>query len=180
MLTPHEAACEHLKTLDRADHPEIEELLAVVRQYPVEVQRACEDGVKRGDDPAVLTPIKAVADRQAVAVQELLDALTAPAPAASQAARDIAALRARMEAGADASEVLAHVWHFTPDPVAGTFGGAPFVENVGEFEQEVVRRLALDEAERHGTDAADAGSPFLTTAQEIALGTTNDELAAKN
>lgn len=80
MLTPHEAAVEHLKTLNRSDHPEIEELLSVVRQYPVEIQRACEDAVKRGEDAAVLYPIKAIADRHAVAVQELLDALTAEMP----------------------------------------------------------------------------------------------------
>lgn len=80
MLTPHEAAVEHLKTLNRADHPEVEELLAVVRQHPVEIQRACEDAVKRGEDSAVLMPIRALADRHAVELQELLDALTVAVP----------------------------------------------------------------------------------------------------
>ena len=113
MLTPHEAACEHLKTLDRAEHPEIEELLAVVRQHPVEIQRACEDAVKRGEDAAVLAPIRAIADRQAVELQELLDALTtAPAGTADDAWL----------------ESKSQTRHFTPDAVPGTFGGAPITQ----------------------------------------------------
>lgn len=80
METAHEAAVAHLKTLDRAEHPVLEEVLAVARMYPVEVQRACEDAVKRGEDSAILYPIKAIADRQAVELQALLDALTTPAP----------------------------------------------------------------------------------------------------
>jgi len=80
MLTPHETAVEHLKLLNRSDHPEIEELLAVVRQHPVEIQRACEEAMKRGEDAAILYPIRSIADRHAVALQELLEALTATMP----------------------------------------------------------------------------------------------------
>lgn len=76
MPTPHEAAVAHLKTLDRAEHPEIEEVLAVARMYPVEVQEACAYAIKRAGHADLIEPIKAVADRQAVELQELLDALT--------------------------------------------------------------------------------------------------------
>lgn len=79
MQTPHEAAVAHLKELDRADHSVVEEVLAVVRQYPVDVQQACEAERKRGADASFIDPVKAVADRQAVEIQELLDALTSPA-----------------------------------------------------------------------------------------------------
>lgn len=84
MQTPHEAAVEHLKTLNRSDHPELEEVLAVVRQYPVDIQRACEAEMKRSGQVAAIDPIKAVADRQAVEIQELLEAFTAPAAASAE------------------------------------------------------------------------------------------------
>lgn len=94
MQTSHEAAVAHLKKLDRAEHPEIEELLAVARMYPVDVQAACADAVKRGGDASFIEPIKAIADRQAVEVQELLDALTfagegGPKPVADHDLRDL-------------------------------------------------------------------------------------------
>ncbi len=80
MQTPHEAAVDRLKTLIRANHPELEQVLALVGHYPVAVQVACEAAIKRGDDPAILLPVKAVADQQAVEIQELLDALTTALP----------------------------------------------------------------------------------------------------
>lgn len=78
MQTPHEAAVVRLRELPRADHPEIEELLAVLREFPVQIQRACETTLKSSGYVDLLDPIKAVADQQAVQLQELLDALTAP------------------------------------------------------------------------------------------------------
>lgn len=86
MQTPHEAAVAHLKTLDRAEHPEIEELLAFARMYPVDVQAACTDAVKRGGDAGFIDPIKAIADRQAVELQEMLEAFTSKPPEVPAAA----------------------------------------------------------------------------------------------
>lgn len=139
MLTPHEAAVAHLKTLARAEHPALEEVLAVVRQYPVAVQAACEEVVKRTGEVALVDPIKAIADHQAVELQELLDALTAPAPQKvridqqAQERHDLGLsvdpLDPTQQAGPVSTTLPKHPGD--PDPNLGaqigqTFPGAPF------------------------------------------------------
>lgn len=78
--TTPEVLLVELMKLDPAEHPIVPQILDVVRNYPIQIQRACAEAAKVSADPGTVGPIKAVADEQAVEIQKMLEAFTGPTP----------------------------------------------------------------------------------------------------